>query len=98
MAVRLALPGFVVEIFAAVDSPHDVAVCGAEYARDPFAFDFRHQLVDAEIGLGSFVGGEAAGGDVMVAATGRCCRCNAYSLQLSHGGQNFLVLHGDGCG
>ena len=33
-----------------------MAVRGAESTQDPFAFDCRHQLVDAEIGLGAFVG------------------------------------------
>ena len=73
LAACLALPGFVVAIFAAVASPHAVAVCGAESTWYPFAFDCRHQMVDAEIGLGAFVRGEAAGGSVTVAAAG--CRC-----------------------
>ena len=51
-----------------------------------------------EIGLGVFVGGEAAGGAVMVAAAGCRCRCNARSLQISHGGHNFVVLIGGGRG
>ena len=72
MATRLALPGFVVAIFAAVTSPHAVAVRGVESAQDPFAFDRRHQLVDVEIGLCAFVGGEAAGGAVTVSAANRC--------------------------
>ena len=33
-----------------------------------------------------------------VAANGRCCRWDAQSFQLSHGGQNFLVLRGGGFG
>ena len=67
---RLALPGLVVAIFAAMSRPHAVAMCGAESARDPFAFDRRHQLLDAEIGLGAFTEGETAGGNGTVAAAG----------------------------
>ena len=85
-------------IFAAVASPHAVAVCGVESTWYPFAFDCRHQMVDAEIGLGAFVRGEAAGGAVTVAAAGCCCRCDLQSLQLSNGGQNLIVLRGDGRG
>ena len=98
MAARIALPGLVVVIFSAVAIPHDVAMYGAESAQDPFAFDLRHQLVDAEIILVVFVGGEAAGGAVTVAAAGRCCRCNAYILQLNHCGHNVFVLSGGGRG
>ena len=56
VAACLTLLGLVVESFATVSRPHAVAVRGAESAWDPFAFDRRHQLVDAEIGLGAFVG------------------------------------------
>ena len=92
MASHLALLSF----FVAMATPHAVAVRGVESDHDPFAFDLRHQLVDAEIGLDVFVGGETAGGVITVAAAGRCCRCNYQSLQISHGAQNFFVLHGGG--
>ena len=49
VAARLDLLGLVVAGFATVSRPHDMAVRGAEYARDPFYFDSRHQLVDAKI-------------------------------------------------
>ena len=49
-----------------------MAVRGSESARDPFAFDCRHQLVDAEIGIGVFVRGEADSGSGTVAAADRC--------------------------
>ena len=57
VAACIALLGLVVAVFATVSRPHAVAVCGEEYDRDQFSFDLRHQLVDAEIGLGAFVGG-----------------------------------------
>ena len=98
VAARLALPGFVVAIFAAMSSPHAVAVRGAESAQDSFSFDLQHQLVDAEIGIGAFIRGEADDGYVTVAAAGRCGRCDAQSLQLSHGVHKFLVLRGGGRG
>ena len=47
VAGRLALLGLVVSGFATVSRPHDVVVCGAESAQDPFSFDQRNQLVDA---------------------------------------------------
>ena len=57
VAARLALLGPVVAVFATVSRPQAMAVRGAESAREPFAFDLRHQFVDAKIGLGAFVGG-----------------------------------------
>ena len=57
VAAHLALLGPVVAVFANVSRPHTVAVRGAESARDPFSFDCQHQLVDAEIRLGVFIGG-----------------------------------------
>ena len=57
VAARLSLLGPVVAVFSTVFRPHAMAVRGAESARDPFAFDRRHQLVDAQIGIGAFVGG-----------------------------------------
>ena len=45
----LAILGLVVAVFATVSRPHAVAVRGTESTQDPFYFDFRHQLVDAEI-------------------------------------------------
>ena len=57
VAARLALLGLVVAFFATVSRPHAVAVRGSESSREPFSFDCRHWLVDAEILLGAFVGG-----------------------------------------
>ena len=57
VAACLALPGLVVLIFSTFSRPHAVFVRGVESAWDTFAFDFRRQLVDADIGLGSFVRG-----------------------------------------
>ena len=57
VAACIALPGLVVENFAAVSRPHAVAVHGSESAQEPFAFDRRHQLVEAEIGIGAFFRG-----------------------------------------
>ena len=72
VAARLSLPGIVVAVFAAVSSTHDVAMCGTESSREPFDFDRQHQLVDADIVLGAFVGGETANDVVTVAAASRC--------------------------
>ena len=98
VAACLALLSVVVAVFVTVSRSYAVAMCGAESAWDPFSFDGRHQLFDEEIGLVEFVGRETAGGAVTVTSAGRRGCCDAELLQLSHGGQNSVVLCGDWCG
>ena len=90
----LALLGLIVAVFATLSRPHVVAICRAHSAQDPFAFDLRHQLVDAEIGLGAFVRGYIAGGAVTVSAISCCGCCNAERLQLRHVDKNFVIMRG----
>ena len=96
VAAHLALLGVVAEVFAVVSKTHSMAVRGSESARDPFTFDKQQQFIDVEIGLGAFVGGYTAGGAFTVAASGRCGCYDSEHLQISHGGQNSIVLSGDG--
>ena len=94
VAACLYLLVLVVAVFITLSRPHAVSVRGAESAQDPFAFDLQHQLVDAKIGLGAFVGGYIASDVVTVAAAGRCGCYDAERLQLRHGGKNSVVLRG----